>query len=151
MGKYSEYDRATLSAGWRVALYIIVGILFFGGLSWGILAIRAATSETKGGLDAEIKINSGQNQIASQELFQQLYAKVKEYDKNIDVLAAAVKDDPSSFNKTNLTGQILMCNQAVEEYNAETDKISSAKWLSRDLPYKIDETASETDCKESAK
>lgn len=151
MRKYSEYDRASLSIGWRVVLWIIGISVVTGLLTGGILLVRALVSEQKGGLDAEIQINKGTNQIQSQELFQDLHAKILEYDANLDVAAEAVAQDPSTFNKTNYTGLRMTCNSAVQQYNAETNKISRGKWLSADLPYQIDQTDPRYDCKETAK
>lgn len=157
MGRKTHYidsdnpDVVLWGLSWRGIIGTVLAVLVCGGLGWAGWAVKVATSDVKGAGDAQIKINSGENRIQSQELFQDLYAKVLEYDRNIDVLAEAVRMDPREFNKTNLVGQILICNQAIEQYNAETDKISSAKWLSNDLPYKIDETDPKTDCEETAK
>lgn len=149
MGKYSEYDRASMSLAWRLGLWFIGGLVFIGLVTGGVLLVRALVSEQKGGLDAEIKINSGDNQIQSQELFQDLHAKILEYDQGIDVLAAAVRRNPSSFNQTNLDGQILACNGAVTQYNSEAGKISRGKWMSPDLPFQIDQSDPRYDCKET--
>lgn len=151
MGKYSEYDRASMSLAWRVVLWVIAALAIGGLITWGTLAITAATSETKGQLDKTIEINKGKNQIASQELFEDLYAKIQEYDKNLDVAFAAKVDNPSSFNKTNYDGLVMTCNEAVTQYNAEARKISRGKWMAADLPYEIDSTDARFDCKETAR
>lgn len=150
MGRYSEYDRAAGSAAWRVVVWII-GIIVVGGLiSWGVLAIRSATSETKGALDAQIQINDGKNQIQSQELFEAMYAKVQEYDRNLDAAAAKLALDPKDkFAQTEYFGLIQTCNAAVQQYNAEATKVSRGKWRSADLPYEIDQTDPRFDCKEA--
>lgn len=151
MGKYSEYDRASLSAGWRIGAWVI-GILVFCGLIFGgTLIVKAAFSEQKGQLDKQIQINDGRNQIASQENFEDLHAAILAHDKNLDVAAAAVKDDPSAFNKTNYNGLVAMCNEAVAKYNAEARKISRGKWMSPDLPYEINTNDPAYDCKETAR
>jgi len=149
MGKYSEYDRASLSFGWRLLLWVLAIIVVGGLISWGVLAIRAATSETKGNLDAQIQINEGKNQIASQELFERMYASIKANDANLDVAAAALKRSPSEFNQTNYDGLKMICNTSVQEYNAEARKISRGKWMSPDLPYEIDQTDPRFDCMET--
>lgn len=149
VGKYSEYDRASLSLGWRILAWLVAALVIGGLITWAVLGIRAITSETKGALDKEIAINQGKNQIQSQELFQDLYAKIQEYDSGIDVLAAAVRRNPSSFNQTNLDGQILACIGAVKQYNSEAGKISRGKWMSPDLPFEIDQTDPRFDCKET--
>lgn len=144
-------DTVLWGLSWRGIIGVIVAVLLCAGLGWAGWAVKVATSDVKGAGDAQIKINSADNRIQSQELFQDLFRKVKEYDRGIDTLAEVVRISPTSFNRTNLTGQILACQQAIEQYNAETDKISSAKWLSDDLPYKINENDPATDCKETAK
>lgn len=149
MGKYSEYDRASLSLGWRILAWLIAVLVIGGLLTWAILGIRAITSETKGALDKEIAINQGKNQIQSQELFQDLYAKILEHDKNLDVAAATLAKTPSSFNQTNYDGLVMTCNAAVTQYNSEAGKVSRSKWKSPNLPYEIDQTDPRFDCKET--
>lgn len=137
---------------WRNVIVIILATAALVAAVWvGAWYFRVHTSETKGAGDAQIQINSGKNQIASQELLEKMYANVLEYDRNLDVMAAAVKRDPSAFNTTNYDGLLMTCNAAVAEYNAETRKISSEKWRSKDLPYEIDSTNPLTDCKETAR
>jgi hypothetical protein len=120
-------------------------------ISGGIWAFKVATSEVRGAGDATIEINSGKNQIQSQELFEAMYAKVLEYDRNLDVAAATLARTPSSFNQTNYDGLVMTCNAAVEQYNAETRKVGSAKWRAPDLPYEIDTTSPESDCQETTR
>lgn len=134
--------------GMGMTILAVLALALCGGIGWGI---KVLASDVKGAGDATIKINSGDNRIQSQELFEQLYAAVLKHDKNLDVMAEAVRLDPSSFNKTNYTGTKAACNNAVEDYNAEARKISSEKWKADDLPHQIDTTAPETDCKENAR
>lgn len=148
-GRYREEDRAILSAGWRAVLVTVAVLVVCGGLSWAGWAIKVATSEVKGAGDAQIKINDANNRLQSQALFEDLYRKIQEYDKNLDVAYLAKKDNPSSFNKTNYDGLVMTCNAAVQEYNAEARKTVRAKWLSPDLPYEIDQADPRFDCKES--
>jgi hypothetical protein len=136
-------------ATWRGWIWVITAVVMVGLIVSGIWWFRVATSEIRGAGDATIQINSGQNQIQSQALFEEMYAKILEYDKNLDVAAAALAKSPSSFNQTNYDGLVMTCNTAVTEYDAETRKVGSAKWRSSDLPYKIDTTAPETDCREA--
>lgn len=150
MGKYTEYDKAALSAGWRAVLVTVAVLVVCGGLGWAGWAIKVATSDVKGAGDAQVKINSGANRIQSQELFEELYTKIQEYDKNLDIAAVTLKKTPNSFNQTNYDGLKMACNEAVTQYNAEARKISRGKWLSADLPYEIDATDARFDCKESA-
>ncbi len=138
-------------ATWRGWIWAITAVVMVGLISGGIWAFKVATSDVKGAGDATIQINSGENRIQSQELFEDMYAKILEYDKSLDVAAAAVKRSPSNYTQTNYDGLLMTCNAAVEQYNAETRKVGSTKWRSPDLPYEIDTTAPETDCKETTR
>lgn len=150
MGKYSEIDRPILSVAWRIILAVLAVTVVIGLITWGVRIVTAGTSEARGQLDKTITINAGDNQIKSQELFEDLYAKIKEYDRNLDVAAAAVKRDPSPFNQTNYEGLKMQCNSAIEEYNAAANKISKGKWMDPRLPYQIDVLDPISDCKETA-
>lgn len=136
------------SATWRGWIWVISTVVVVSLVSGGIWAFKVATSDIKGAGDATIEINSGENRIQSQQLFEELYAKVLEYDKNLDVAAAAVKRNPSNFNQTNYDGLVMTCNAAIEQYDAEARKVSSEKWRSEDLPHKIDTADPLTDCRE---
>ena len=138
-------------ATWRGWIWVISAVVMVALISGGIWAFKVATSEVRGAGDATIEINSGKNQIQSQELFEEMYAKILEYDKNLDVAAAALARTPSSFNQTNYDGLAMTCNAAVEQYDAEARKVGSAKWRAADLPYEIDTASPETDCKENVR
>lgn len=150
MGKYTEYDKAALSAGWRAVLVTVAVLVVCGGLGWAGWAIKVATSDVKGAGDAQVKINSAENRIQSQELFEAMYTKIQEYDKNLDAAAAKLALDPKDkFASTEYFSLIQTCNAAVQQYNAEARKVSRGKWMSADLPYEIDQSDVRFDCKET--
>lgn len=151
MGKYSEYDRASLSAGWRIGAWTVAILLVCGGLGWAGWAIKVATSEVKGAGDQQAQINSAKNRTQQQELFRAMYAKIQEYDRNLDAAYLAKVEDPSAFNKTNYTGLVMTCNSAVQDYNAQVGKVSAEKWLPADLPLSIDQANVAFDCKETVR
>lgn len=144
-------DGFVWSASWRLVVGVIAVLLVCGGISWAIWGLKVFTSDIRGAGEQQIQINSARNRTQQQELFRSMYAKIKEYDKNLDVAFLAKTEDPSSFNKTNYSGLVMICNSAVEEYNAQVGKVSAEKWLPVDLPYVIDQTDPAFDCKETQK
>jgi len=130
-----------------VLALVVTGII--GGIWWGV---KVATSDAKGAGDAQIKINSGDNRIASQEAFEALYAQIQAYDRNLDQAAAdKAEHSGDDFYATNYSGLVKTCNDAISQYNADARKVSRAKWLTKDLPYEIDTANPLTDCKETGK
>lgn len=136
---------ATFSVFW-IVVFAVGAAAVLGGLGF---ALKTVLAEPKGAADAHIAINSGANRIQAQERFQAMYGKIKEYDTNLDVAAAALKRSPSEFNQVNYDGLKMQCNSAVAEYNAEVGKVSAEKWLPADLPYAISNTDPTTDCMEN--
>lgn len=131
-----------------IVIFVVVAVVLT-GIGWGI---KVATSDVKGAGDATVKINSGENRIAAQEAFEELYAKIQSYDKNLDQAAADKAEHPGDdFFATNYSGLVKTCNDAVQQYNADARKVSRAKWLTDDLPYEIDQTDTRFDCKETGK
>lgn len=145
-------SRVVRGGSWRVALWIVGIVLFFGALSVGIWYFKVATSGVKGAGDQTRIVNDGQNRIAAQEAFEALYAQIKAYDRNLDQAAKDKAEHPGDpFYATNYSGLVKTCNDAVAQYNADARKVTRAKWISPDLPYEIDLNDPATDCKETAK
>ena len=145
-----EFDRDIRSVGARVAIWTIVGLLFFGAIGGGIWAFKVATSEVKGRGDKTRIINDGKNQIAAQETFEALFQQIQAHDRNLDQAAADKAEHPGdTFFATNYSGLVKTCNDTVFQYNAEANKVSRAKWMSEDLPFQIDQTNPLFDCKET--
>lgn len=144
--------RVGMGFSWRFALWLIAAVLLIAAISIGVWAFRVGTSEVKGAGDAEIQINSGKNRIAAQEVFEAMYAQIQVYDRNLDQAAADKAANPSdAIIAQNYSGLVMICNDAVGQYNAEARKVGSAKWLTNDLPFEIDQTNPLFDCKESSK
>lgn len=141
-------SRVARGAGWRIALWILAGVLFFGAIGGGIWAFRVATADVKGRGDVEIKDKSAPNRIKAQEQFYVMYNGIVAADKNLDVLKATVTAHPNDrIAQVTYDGAVLGCNSAVASYNAETHKITSRNWLDPELPYEIDGSDQATDCK----
>lgn len=150
--QWREIDSVSRSAGWRIGAWIIAGTLFVGLVAGGVWAFKVVTSDAKGAGDATRQINDGRNRIAAQEVFEAMYAQIQAHDRNLDQAAKDKADHPGdTFFATNYSGLVKTCNEAVLQYNAETRKVSKAKWLSEDLPFEIDQTDVRFDCKESGK
>lgn len=141
-------SRVARGASWRTALWIVAIVAFFGLLGAGIWAVKVATSDVRGAGDATTQINSGTNRINSQEWFHSQHAAILTADRNLDQAAADVAAHPGDdFYATNLTGLRNRCVEMVNNYNAEAQKVSRAKWLDPNLPVRIDDTDPATDCK----
>jgi len=144
--------RVARGAGWRVGVWIVVGVIFFGLLGIGLWAFNVATSDVKGRGDAQIKVNSADNRLFAQGNFLDLYNEIKATDRKLDQAAAdkaAHPNDPTAA--TNYTGLKAHCEDVRAEYNAAAKKISQAKFRDEDLPAQIDDSDPATDCKENAK
>lgn len=149
-------DRLARSAGWRLGVWIVVGVVFFGLLGAGIWAVRVATSDVKGAGETTQRVNDATNRINSQEWFHGQYAQILTADRNLDEAAANLKANPvgtgnHDFHQTNYTGLKNRCVEMVNAYNAEALKVTRAKWLDPALPQRIDETDPKTDCKENTR
>lgn len=149
---WREFDREAYSGGWRMAgitLVVILACSAMGGVGW---LIKVALSDVKGAGDATVKINSADNRLQQQELFQDLYRKIQENELNLKQACADKwenKGKPSeSFHNTNYSGMVMAYNQSVTEYNAQTQKARAEKWLPASLPTEITPVDLVNYCKE---
>lgn len=140
--------RTGLSAFTWVAVVIVAAVVF----TAAIWAFKVATSDVKGAGDTKRKTNSAENRIAAQEHFQALFNQIKAYDQQLDQAAADKRDNPGDrYFAINYSGLVKQCIDARNQYNADANKITQAKWLDSGLPYQIDISTPETDCKEQTK
>lgn len=139
--------------GWRAGVWIVAAVVFFGALGVGVWWFKVATSDVKGAGDQTRITNDARNRINAQEWFHAQLAQIKSADKNLDEAAANLKaattDEQKSFWQTNFTGLKNRCNEMVAVYNAETRKVTRAKWLDPALPFEITDSDPATDCKET--
>lgn len=146
--EWREFDRDSRRAGGRLALWIILSLLFLGligGLFWGW---RVVTSPIKGEGDSVIIKNSAENRIAAQEAYVSALNEVKRADRNLDVLAAAQGD--SAAAKTRYVGAVSYCQSVTADYDKLADKYRSADFRPAGYPVAIDTLNPETDCKEGS-
>jgi hypothetical protein len=130
--------------------WIVGVVVFFGLIGVGIWGFKVATSGIKGEGDQTRIVNDGRNRVGAQESFEALYQQIQAYDRNLDQAAKDKAEHPGdSFYATNYSGLVKQCNDAVGQYNADARKVSRAKWLSKDLPYEIDQNDVRFDCLET--
>lgn len=147
-----DANYAARRGGLSVLAWIVVIIVAAAAISAAIWGIKVAISGVKGTGDVQRKTNDANNRIAAQEHFEALYGEIKAYDQQLDQAAADKKDNPGNqYFATNYSGLVKQCIDARNQYNADANKVTQAKWLSSDLPYQIDATTPETDCKENSK
>lgn len=150
---WHESDNPTTVArgfAWRSGVGIVVIVAFFGLLGAGIWALKVAFSDVKGAGDVVRKVNDGDNRIRAQEAFYALYNQVIAYDQQLDQAAAdKAEHKGDTFYATNYSGLVKTCIDARNLYNANTNKVTQAKWLDPDLPFQLDPADSRFDCKET--
>jgi len=147
-----DANRDAMSAGWRLAIWIIAVVVFFGALGVGIWYFKVHTSDVKGEGDQKRQNNSNVNRTNAQQWFEAQYGKIRETDRNIDQAAAERKAKPDDeILRANYLGLQNSCVRMVEEYNAKSTQVLYEDWKSPGLPDRIDGTDNITDCKESTK
>lgn len=132
-----------------------VGLLVFViavGISVGIWGFRVATAPIKGTGDTVIMNQNAKNRVAAQAMLRDKYYSIIAMDRNIDQFAATARAHPNDrIAQQNLDGQIIACQAAVQDYNAESGKVLVQDWHDSETPNRINDEDSRTDCKESVK
>ena len=149
----------------KIILAVLLAVVFIAPVSiWGI---RVATSDTRGAGNTEIERNSAENRIRSQAFFEQSFEDVQKFDLQIvdaqkaydnfvadnpkpsaeDLVAVQIYSQQLNSRQVTLTGLRQQCQNTAASYNAEARKTLAAEWRSPGLPYKIDYSSPETDCK----
>ncbi len=149
-----EFDRAARSVGWRVFMWSVIAVVAVGLIGGGIYWAKVASAPVKGWGDEQIVVNDGRNRVNAQEWFAGKYGFVKGQDAKLAGMKAnleATKGTPDeSLWRSSFTGAQNLCLQAIEEYNAEANKVSRGRWRSPDLPFALPDGES-TDCRESTR
>lgn len=145
--EYKPVRQTAKGIGWTGVL-VVVALVVFGGIGIVLWLGRVGTSDIKGQGDAEITKNAAANRIRAQEGFLDKWNAIITADKNLTLTAEQLVKNPTSVKlQTELTGQQMVCNDAVGVYNAAAKKFTQQEFKDADLPDKIDETKTETDCK----
>lgn len=141
-------SRVARGASWRLGVWVVAAVVFFGLIGIGIWGFRVATADVKGRGDVTVKVNQADNRLFAQGQFNDLYQEVLASDRKLDQAAKDVSDHPGdTFYSTNYTGLKAHCEDTVAQYNSAARKISQAKFRDEDLPYQLDGSDSKADCK----
>lgn len=163
MRDYDEWDdrerrftekpvRTTMSATFRIWLVVVLVVVLGGLLSAGIWYFKVGTSDIRGAGNAEIIKNEAGNRIRAQEGFEKYFQAILAADQTINLTAESLKTDPGNPKlMTELMGQKQACMITVGQYNAKARSFSQADFRAADLPFEIDNTNPQTDCKENFK
>jgi len=144
--------RTSMSATFRIWLVVVFVVILGGLLSAGIWYFKVGTSDIRGAGNAEIVKNEAGNRIRAQEGFEKYYQGIVSADASINITAEALKADPESLKiQTELRGQKQACVKLVGDYNAKARSFSQADFRAADLPFEIETTNPQTDCKENSK
>ena len=142
--------RTAAKAMTRVWVLVLVGLALVAAAGAGVWFVRVITSDTRGAGNAEIIKNEASNRIRAQEGFEDKFAAIVTADKNLTLTADALKSKPDDAKlNTELTGQKMICNDLVGQYNAAARKFTQEEFRAADLPRVIEETNPETNCKEN--
>jgi hypothetical protein len=145
-------SRVVRGATWRVGLWIIGVVVFAGVLSAAIWAVNVATADVRGAGGQIQKVNDANNRIFAQEHFQTLYHALLAYDQQLDQAAADKAEHPGdTYFATNYSGLVKTCIDARNQYDADANKVTQAKWRDTALPYQVDPNDPKTDCKPTPK
>lgn len=149
----------------KIIIAVLLAVVIIAPVSiWGI---RVATSDTRGAGNTEIERNSAENRIRAQAYFEQSFEDIKKFDLQIgdaqkayddfvtnnpkpsadDLVAAQIYGQQLNSRQVTLTGLQQQCQNTVANYDAEARKTLAAEWRSNELPYQIDDSSPETDCK----
>jgi len=145
-------DRAyAREVGWsagRWAVTIIIGTIILSGL---LYTLKIVTADARGRGDQHLIVNDGRNRVNAQEAFHDLYNEITSLDDRIEVtaeqLAGTTTAEDRRYLQQTLEGQMSRCLEVIGRYNAQSDQVTRARWRDATLPYKIDKTDPETDCK----
>jgi len=145
-----DFDQVSRFAASRIILWSVVAVLVFGAIGGGIYWFKVATAPVKGWGDQQIIVNDGRNRVNAQEWFAGKYGYVKGQDAKLPGMREnleATKGTPDEgLWRASLSGATNLCLQAIEEYNAESLKISRGQWKSPNLPFSLPD-GDTTDCK----
>ena len=149
----------------KIIIAVLLAVVIIAPVSiWGI---RVTTSDTRGAGNVEIERNSAENRVRAQAYFEQSYQDISKFDLQIgdaqkayndfvtnnpkpsaeDLVAAQIYGQQLNSRQVTLTGLQQQCQNTVANYDAEARKTLAAEWRSNELPYQIDDSSPETDCK----
>lgn len=125
-----------------VLAFIVVGILLFPALIWGL---RVVTADIRGQGEAHVQLNSAQFRISAYNHFFESCSSVQGLEGSIDALTAQYAETTDERNKgivlSSLTGTKAARHQAIADYNADARKeYTEGQFRDSDLPFSITDT-----------
>lgn len=135
----------------KIVGIVVVVIVLMGLISLGSLAWRYMTAELKGRVGAEEQLESAPSRIANYEHFFDLCASIQRKEAKIiaqtDNLELAEADKERRRIRQNIAALKGARAGDIARYNADASKqYTRARFLSSDLPYRIDPRADRTTC-----
>lgn len=125
----------------------LLGIVLIVALSWGVWALKVATSGVVGQGNAIIQKNSAQNWTKAQGEFESMYAEIEATDRKITVAKTALDLDKNDLTaKQTYIGTQNVCLSMVADYNAKARTFLAEDFRAADLPGQIDTMNTTTDC-----
>lgn len=110
-------------------------ILAICGVIWCLDVVFAGPT---GKGDVIRKNNDANNQVYSEQHFQDLYADITGYTAQLRMTIGLLRANPGdAFDIQNYTGQWAACDQAVQQYDADSNKTLMKDWKSTSLPRQI--------------
>lgn len=127
-----------MKTGSAIAL-ALVGVV---GLTAGSLAYRYYTAEVRGIVDAEVRIESGQNRIQQYNRFFDLCAEIQTMQSSLEAQKSLLETSEGGEEervRANIAGMTAQLNRYVNRYNADARKeYTAARFRDSSLPYQID-------------
>ena len=127
-----------MKTGSAIALALI-GVV---AVTAGSLAYRYYTAEVRGIVDAEVRIESGQNRIQQYNRFFDLCAETQTMQSSLQVqqeLLETVEGQEAERVRSNIAGMNAQLHRYVNRYNADARKeYTAARFRDSSLPYQLD-------------
>lgn len=127
---------------------MLLGLALLAALSFLLWGWLYSTAGVRGAVQAELKIESGDNRISSYEHFYDLCAAVQGYEQALIAQRAALAAG-SDTNRTNanIAGITAQRARAIAQYNADANKsYTKARFLGDTLPRRLDVNLETTQC-----
>lgn len=139
-----EAYRRGMSSTAKWGIGIVLVCVLISGVFWGASVLFSDAAGRGNAIRAK---NDAVNRIGKQELFEELWADIKAYDRQIGEAQTSLDADPSSTHwQTVRTGLVNQCIDASAQYDAEARKYTARDFRAVDLPPQIDTLDPATDC-----
>lgn len=125
-----RFDRHPLWTSFKWVTGIVIGVLV---ITVGLWMMGVISAPLFGRGEAVKRIESAENRIGKQELFEEYYADFQGYQAQLAALS------PKTENYSTIKqGLVNKCIDTAASYNAEARKVSSEQFRAVDLPPSLD-------------